>query len=164
MSAPSGLAAGSRGEPVHDLWSPIKDDNIDNKTHADFIVRNIMETVRYYRPHVPHECGLITDKPEWRPDTGELKPCLDDSIGVQFAEVCVLIATPLYHQWPCHSLSGLVSQVASQRRSEGCEDCEVSDPGPGFSAKTITAIITGEVTSLKQTMQWKIVKILIYSN
>ena len=81
--------------------------------------------------------------------------------------VIVLIATPLYHQWPHHSLSGLVSQVASQSlkwRSEGCEYGEVSDPGPGFSAKTINAIIAGEVTSLKQTMQWKIVKILIYSN
>ena len=78
---PLGSRSGITGRPVHDLWSPIKDDNIDNKTHADFIVRNIMETVRYYRPHVPHECGLITDKAEWRPDTGELKFWLDDSIG-----------------------------------------------------------------------------------
>ena len=51
--SPHGSRSGITGRPVHDLWSPIKDDNIDNKTHADFIVRNIMEIPRYYRPHVP---------------------------------------------------------------------------------------------------------------
>ena len=55
-ASPLGSLSGITGRPVHDLWSPIKDDNIDNKTHAVFIVRNIMVIPRYY-----HLLGTYTD-------------------------------------------------------------------------------------------------------
>ncbi len=56
----------------------------------------------------------------------------------------------------CHS-----GESETERRSE---DCDVWPRSGLCSGKTITTIIAGEVTELKQTMQRKIAKILIYSN
>ena len=56
--------------------------------------------------------------------------------------------------------SCLVSQVAADEVSGDQRE----ERGAGLFRENNQAIIAGEVTSLKQTMQWKIVKILIYSN